>query len=270
MIYDRENIQISELCPLQFTEPREYEFYNMQQEYVGKINSQVTVQILVSESIYTEHTTTEELHLVTLDKDDKQLSQTLFSFYELSSGVFYGIATIDIERISEYNNQLCYFKIYSSGTRGLLARSLWYIANPTYNRDLKTISCKHNYNDFNVIFSDEDNLVDLTFYLDVECGFIPKDNRDEQEIDDFIEQDMTNDTVYGDGYKVDPLTIGGSMGIPNWLRNKVFRYFLCDNVTVYNEEVKRTNGAKMEKIEDCENGLATYKIDLQTTNNYLQ
>ena len=26
----------------------------------------------------------------------------------------------------------------------------------------------------------------------------------------------------------------------------------------------------MEKVEDCENGLATYKLDLQPTNNYLQ
>ena len=35
-------------------------------------------------------------------------------------------------------------------------------------------------------------------------------------------------------------------------------------------EYKRVSGAKLEKIEDTKNGLATYKIDLQTLNNYLQ
>ncbi len=51
MIYDRTNIQISELCPLQFTEPRSTDFYPAANEYCGKISgsSDLVVQVLISE-----------------------------------------------------------------------------------------------------------------------------------------------------------------------------------------------------------------------------
>ena len=48
------------------------------------------------------------------------------------------------------------------------------------------------------------------------------------------------------------------------------RASLCDDFQVDGVGYKRISGAKMEKVEDCENGLATYKLDLQPTNNYLQ
>lgn len=265
MIYDRENIQISELCPIQFTEPREYEFYNMQQEYVGKIkNFGFDLQILISEAVYNSGL---ELYAYLTDENDEILNSKILTFIELSTGYYYANVNLDASFFSGINNKLCRFKLIDNESE-TLADSVWYLINPIYTKDLKKIKCFHNENDWNTIFIDGET--NYNFWIDVECGFIPRDGRDEQETDDFIEQDMLNDTVYGDGYKVDPLTIGGSMGVPNWLRNKLFRYFLCDNVTIDNEEVKRINGAKIEKIEDCENGLATYKIDLQTTNNYLQ
>ena len=54
MIYDRTNIQISELCPLQFTEPRSTDFYPAANEYCGKISgsSDLVVQVLISETLY--------------------------------------------------------------------------------------------------------------------------------------------------------------------------------------------------------------------------
>ena len=74
--------------------------------------------------------------------------------------------------------------------------------------------------------------------------------------------------------------------MPNWLRKKFSRISLLDSVKFkqmvnhsrnlvannHNEQVeyKRVSGAKLEKIEDTKNGLATYRIDLQTPNNYLQ
>lgn len=106
--------------------------------------------------------------------------------------------------------------------------------------------------------------------LDVECGFIPMDSRDEQQAEDYLEQNLVNETLYGDIYEVVPLTIGDSHGITNWLRKKINWATFCDNFTIDGNIYKRTEGSKMEKIEDCENGLATYRIDLQTDINYLQ
>lgn len=109
-----------------------------------------------------------------------------------------------------------------------------------------------------------------TFQLSVECGFTPQDNRTEQEIEDFMEQNMTNEVVYGDTYLVQGLTIGSGMGIPNWLRHKIDMASLLDTFEVNGEHYTRVQGSKMEQIEPTKYGLGIYKLDLQTETNYLQ
>ena len=111
---------------------------------------------------------------------------------------------------------------------------------------------------------------DSTLIYDIECGFKPMDVRTEQQAEDYLEQNMTNEMVYGDIYEVKPLTIGDTKGIPTWRYVQMHRIFMCDNVTIDGEIHDRIEGAKMEKVEDTENGLAVYKIDLQTDINYLQ
>ena len=108
------------------------------------------------------------------------------------------------------------------------------------------------------------------YVIDVECGVIPKDLRDEQEIEDFIQQDMVNETIYGETYGVKSYTFGDSKGIPFWLAQKINRASLCDDFYIDNERHLRIKGSKMEKVDDTENGLAVYKIDFQTENTYLQ
>ena len=111
-----------------------------------------------------------------------------------------------------------------------------------------------------------------TFYfsLFVECGFVPRDFRGEQETEDFLDQTLTNETVYGNHYEIHPLTIGDNGGIPNWLAYKVMSATLCDTFQIDGVDYERVNGSKFEKVEDTENGLAIYKVDLQTENTYLQ
>ena len=108
------------------------------------------------------------------------------------------------------------------------------------------------------------------FYFDIECGFIPSDSRIEQEIEDFIDQELSNELVYGDEYEVMPLTIGTGTGISNWMRNKFSRASICDTFEVESTQYKRAQGAKMEKVEETSKGLGVYKIDLQKTKNYIQ
>lgn len=405
MIYDRTNIQISELCPLQFTEPRSTDFYPAANEYCGKISgsSDLVVQVLISEEVYSA----DSMYIKILDSNGVEVDRATFNRTLLSVGYYYANATITESQFNSIGKNFNgYFEIYYEKTVIInplppfevelvitkLADSVWYTINPTFQNDLQEIEYTHEENDYNTVFKHSANT--YKFKIWVEGGFIPKDERDEQEVEDFIQQDMVNETVYGDEYVVEPFTLGDNIsGVPNWLRKKFSRISLLDSVkikqmvnpsrnlvidslgtysginalhyynlseplivgqeyaisvkgdvgtgayfnvwinsdtnialnlpatgiakgtfiyqgganpsqisvfsensanpsTVYwvqiekgnivteyeplenndNEQVeyKRVSGAKLEKIEDTKNGLATYKIDLQTLNNYLQ
>lgn len=412
MIYDRTNIQISELCPLQFTEPRSTDFYPAANEYCGKISgsSDLVVQVLISEEVYSADT----MYIKILDANGVEVDRATFNRTLLSTGYYYANATITVSQFNSIGKnfngyfEICYEKTViinplppfeAELVITKLADSVWYTINPTFQNDLQEIEYTHEENDYNTIFKHGANT--YKFKIWVEGGFIPKDERDEQEVEDFIQQDMVNETVYGDEYVVEPFTLGDNIsGVPNWLRKKFSRISLLDSVkykqmvnpsrnlvanslinetsgaeyfgirniylkkgetytfsangntfgaatgaklTVFldipdverlvrifikssvnetksatfiapitglyaigssysqgysgsvttnwykmeegsiatsyeplenndNEQVeyKRVSGAKLEKIEDTKNGLATYKIDLQTLNNYLQ
>lgn len=400
MIYDRTNIQISELCPLQFTEPRSTDFYPAANEYCGKISgsSDLVVQVLISETLYNSDVN----HIRVFDINGNIKLTVPFSVSLLSAGYYYANATITKSQLNTLGRDFIgYFDIYDAEIERVLADSVWYTINPTFQNDLQEIEYTHEENDYNTIFKHGANT--YKFKIWVEGGFIPKDERDEQEVEDFIQQDMVNETVYGDEYVVEPFTLGDNIsGVPNWLRKKFSRISLLDSVKIKqmvnpsrnlvanslinetsgaysfgvrtvelvagetytfsvngnsagadvaakimffvdipsverilrlyidsdtdvtvsgtfvapvtctyaigsayspegapagtvtanwyqveegsiatsyeplenndNEQVeyKRVSGAKLEKIEDTKNGLATYKIDLQTLNNYLQ
>jgi len=400
MIYDRTNIQISELCPLQFTEPRSTDFYPAANEYCGKISgsSDLVVQVLISETLY--NSDVNYIRIIDINGNIKLDKQLIIS--TLSLGYYYANVTITSAEFTALGKDFIgYFEIHDYETQTKLADSVWYTINPTFQNDLQEIEYTHEENDYNTVFKHGANT--YKFKIWVEGGFIPKDERDEQEVEDFIQQDMVNETVYGDEYVVEPFTLGDNIsGVPNWLRKKFSRISLLDSVkfkqmvnpsrnlvanslinetsgaygfgvrtvelvagktytlsangnsagaaagaellvqisnssiplydsltinrsinktesliiqapkdgtyeiishyyplgapegtvtvnwyqveegniaTEYeplenndNEQVeyKRVSGAKLEKIEDTKNGLATYKIDLQTLNNYLQ
>ncbi len=400
MIYDRTNIQISELCPLQFTEPRSTDFYPAANEYCGKISgsSDLVVQVLISEDTYAD----DSLYLRLCDINGNEKLLVSFTRTILSTGFYYANVTVSSAQLLSLGRDFIgYFQVYEAADEIVFADSVWYTINPTFQNDLQEIEYTHEENDYNTVFKHGANT--YKFKIWVEGGFIPKDERDEQEVEDFIQQDMVNETVYGDEYVVEPFTLGDNIsGVPNWLRKKFSRISLLDSVkikqmvnpsrnlvanslinetsgaygfgvrTVYliagetytfsvngnsagaalgakllvsifkagvtglfelfidndvnttasytfvcpetttytissyyhpsgapsgtvtvnwyqveegniatdyeplenndNEQVeyKRVSGAKLEKIEDTKNGLATYKIDLQTLNNYLQ
>lgn len=401
MIYDRTNIQISELCPLQFTEPRSTDFYPAANEYCGKISgsSDLVVQVLISAKL--EISDINAIRIIDINGNIKL--DKIFIVSTLSLGYYYAYVTITSAEFTALGKDFIgYFEIHDYETQTKLADSVWYKINPTFQNDLQEIEYTHEENDYNTIFKHGANT--YKFKIWVEGGFIPKDERDEQEVEDFIQQDMVNETVYGDEYVVEPFTLGDSvLGVPNWLRKKFSRITLLDNVkykqmvnpsrnlvsnSLINEtsgaygfglrtvdlkkgetytfsangnsavaavgaklrvyvlkltgtyfesfleissnaditesvtfdapetskytivsyyypngapagtvtvnwyqlehgnvatdyeplennnneqiEYKRVSGAKLEKIEDTKNGLATYKIDLQTPNNYLQ
>lgn len=275
---DKVNINFSELCTLQFAEPLEYEMFDRQADYCGKICGKLAVQALISEDTYNTISGGESLDLICYDENDNELTSGAFSAYELSTGYYYIYAEILPAQISAFADKICYFKVYYGGLDETLAESLWYVLNPTYTGDIEEIEYTHLENDWNTVFVDEANELDFTFKVWVEGGFKPNDPRQEVETEDFVEQDMINETVYADEYEVLPFTLGDNSGVPVWLAKKFSRITKCDTVKYTRlpsgeqVEYKRTNGSKLEKTADFDEraGLANYKIDLQTTKNYLQ
>ena len=254
MILDQ-HIQVSELCPIQFREPTSIGDYPRQYQYVPKILDEIRVQFLISEDIFRNQSVAINVRTET----GYAVKSFTCSKQELSVGYYYSNAWLNL---SDIQDEDVYFEIY---TNQVVAKSVWYYVNPRQRKHLRKISYQHYPNDWNMIF-DKDY-----FFFFVEGGLIPIDSRIEQETEDFIEQDMTNETVYGDSYEVQPFTFGVvGEGIPNYLRNKINRALLCDNFQVDGVDYIRTNGSKLEKTDDVENGLAIYKIDLQTIKNYLQ
>ena len=80
----------------------------------------------------------------------------------------------------------------------VLADSVWYTINPTFPKR-PARDCTHTKKTTTTLFF-KHGANTYKFKIWVEGGFIPKDERDEQEVEDFIQQDMVNETVYGDEY----------------------------------------------------------------------
>lgn len=265
MIVD-EHIQVADLCTLQFREPLEYELYPEQADlYIPKITTQeLKVQVLTTEAI----DTADKLYLVMYTDKGYQLTSLIkkFAITLVSTGIYQANVTLSKNEIASIaEDTIVYFSIETNdATPTVYATSLWYKINPSYTADLKQITYAHSENDWNVQFSTNE------FTLTVECGFVPMDSRDEQETDDFSQQDMVNETVYGDEYEVLGLNFGNVLGIPNWLRLKLSRASLCDTFKVSGTSITRIKGAKMEKTKDTYSGLAMYKLDVQKIKNYLQ
>ncbi len=260
MIND-DHIISSFLCTLQFREPLEYDAYPDQYNYyIPKIyNQDLLVQLLVSEEVKNANA----MWITLYDEEDNQLLTKAFTISTLSAGIYYANANITKAELQALgSDKVGYFSVTTNATE--IATSLWYLINPTKVKTLKTITYSHGENDYSVVFGSN------TFQLSVECGFTPQDNRTEQEIEDFMEQNMTNEVVYGDTYLVQGLTIGSGMGIPNWLRHKIDMASLLDTFEVNGEHYTRVQGSKMEQIEPTKYGLGIYKLDLQTETNYLQ
>ena len=377
MIYDRENISIPILCPLQFKEPVAHNIYTEQARYMQPlVTGNMRLCVLISEELYNSSNI---MSIKMLSYNDDILKTVNFYKKILSDGYYYATATF-FDFAEAWNDNCVYFKIYDG--ENVLADSVYYMANPTYQGDIKNIKYTHNENEWDTIFIENINTLnipinnsyqayfgsvvltitetkyiitftlyddgdpltilspidfavyyndisignvhtetvslegtedyyvveidkslikgseisilalttvgndvifetefmlfgdsftsELEYSFDVECGVIPMDLRDEQEIEDFIQQDMVNETIYGETYGVLSYTFGDSKGIPFWLAQKINRASLCDEFFIEGEKHLRIKGAKIEKTEDTENGLAVYKLDFQTENTYLQ
>ena len=274
MIYDKE-IQIPILCPIEFQEPNDLDFYPNQEKYVPKItnlNNKFWLQFRISEGIYNDTS----LWLRIIDKNS--LSYTSFYHkiidkFQLSSSYYFGIVEVDLSDLTE--NSFIQFQIVEPlgfGERTIFADSVIYEYLPNYDKDIKVIRYSHNKNDYGVVFKRPNNgsFILYDFSIVLECGIIPNGFSQEANKEDFEDQFMNNNVIYSMPYEKFVLTLGDGLGIPNWLIRKINYLMQLDNIAIQDKPYTLSKGAKIEKIEDTYIGLATYKIDIQQENDFMQ
>lgn len=266
MILQPSHILVPDLCPIFFGEGLEVVLYPEQEDYLPKIISETKAIAFLSQEIKDA----DDLKLKIYDCNDNLIETIDATIKTLSGSYYYTIVDIDIQSINEIGqDEVVYFTFESESLEMILAHSSYYLCNPIYQNDIKKISYFNSENDWNMIFIEND-LTEHLFTFDIECGFIPKDTRIESVTEDYQDQLLVNNLMYGDEYTVYPLTIGDSNGIPVWQRDLIARASLCETFLIDEKQYVRAEGAKIEKVEDFNDSLATYKIDLQEKTNYIQ
>lgn len=108
------------------------------------------------------------------------------------------------------------------------------------------------------------------FNQTIECGFIPDGIKVLDNQTDFQNQKYNNTLLYSMPYVTRVLTIGSSIGIPNFLYIRLSYIFACSTFFIGNILYKRSFDSDLELIEGTYKGLGFYKITLETENNYSQ
>ena len=165
MIYDSENIKISDRCVIQFAQPREIDIYKKQFNYIQNIliNEDIEniIQVRISEAIYNSQS---ELILIAEDCNGKELSTFYFNKCILSSGYYYANSIINIEISGVFR-----FKIKFEDN--ILADSFWYSTITETNKYQKKISFYNDVNDWEKIFSEKMQIIKIPVYSEFSSTF---------------------------------------------------------------------------------------------------
>jgi len=254
------DITIPVLCPIQFAEPADTEFYPYQQHYVGKLNTDTDFMMLIPPAWGADGTA---IYLKAYNV--KGALVTSYTLTKATNGAFHYAHTEII--ISDFNDaQIVQFNLLRGSTS--LATSVYYETFPKYTKHLKRIAFTNSANDWNVVFTGR------TFRVTIECGFNPNDYAAKSSKQDFQDQSWTNQTIYAQPYDTEVLSIGGNQGIPNWLYKKLNAILMCDTISILDGasyiNYELAQGAELEKIDQTYDGLARYKVELQRTNTFAQ
>jgi len=264
MIYEKDHIFFPDLSPIYFGEDFDLEFYPYQKEYIPKLVSDTKFIAFFSADVVAA----DDLKFKIYSCEDVEMYSADVTITNLSDTYYYAIWTLLPQTVITEQDFVGYMTFESDTMAVTFARSVYYMFNPSYTGDIKKLSYTNDDNDFNMIFVEGETTHE--YVIDVECGFIPKDIRNEQLVEEFVSQDLVNNVIYGDEYTVYPLTIGDSLGVPSWLASLISKATLCDTFEVNDKGYERVEGAKIEKVEDTYNGLAVYKLDLQPNISNMQ
>lgn len=261
MITELTHIQIPVLCPINFSEPTELVFYPNQENYIPKMKSgSQPFQIRISQTYYDDAVNAITLQM--LDINGNVGSPITLTKATLSTGFYYAYCNFNVGSDTGYIQ----FELYHGATK--LADSLVYERNPTYTSDLKTITFGSTVNELGVTFNNSS--YDPVFQLYVECGFMPDGFKVKSNKEDFVDQNMDNSVIFAMPYETEMLTIGDSLGIPNWLARKLNYVFMLETVKIDSIQYTPAPETNLEMVESTYKGLGVYSIELQKINTFYQ
>lgn len=254
MIYSSD-INIPILSPIQFQGATSTKIYPLQEKYIGKISSETEFTVLITEEQYNS---VDEFVLKVVNHNGVSRANYEMQKMTLSTGFYYAKCAIDAPAFPVAD--VIQFGLFFGTT--LMADSVWYEANPRAEKHYRTIRYTNSVNDWGTIFGD--------FAILVEAGFNPNDMAFKGVKEDFQDQNAVNTMVYSQPYYTETLSIGGTIGIPNWLAAKLNAIFMCDSILLNGRLYEPAKGASLEKIDQTYDGLARYKIELQRRSAYSQ
>jgi len=159
------DIAFSELCPIEFTQPKELNFYPEQGEFIGSISNNTFFQCRISQSLYNAPSALNNNEPCSLKVVMRNLDEVLNTFYLSRSK----LTRVDAGANNHYYATCwilpsayvgkAYFEVWNVDE--LLAESLVYNINPDYDECLKTIQYSHKKNDFETIFNERMTVVDV-------------------------------------------------------------------------------------------------------------
>jgi hypothetical protein len=271
MIYTTD-VQVPILCPIEFQEPEDLDFYPMQEKYIPKIliDTEMNVMFRVSETLYGGGNANLRLYISDVDGFVTYINANGIT---LSTGYYFVNFKITSTHFSYLTiDSYIKFELYSytppNTLDTLLADSVIYQYAPKYDKDIKQIIYSHNKNDYGLVFNKSS--IEYDFKIWVESGFIPDGFGVFSEKEDFKDQFANNTIIYGMPYEKYKFTIGDNLGIPNWLARKINYVFLLDNITINKLPYTVAADTNLEKVEGTYNGLAIYSIDLQQVSDFNQ
>lgn len=155
MIYSKD-VQFSFIgCPINFTLPLDSTMYQEQFKYTNSLITNQIVQIRISADLYNSN---KEIYLISEDRDGNTQRYD-FQKNMLSNGFYYAQCYLLIGGQEKYVN----YKLYCDDgiNSDVLADSNWYYINPKYDDNIKTLKCTHKSNDFNVVFNESLDIINL-------------------------------------------------------------------------------------------------------------
>ena len=127
----------------------------------------------------------------------------------------------------------------------------------------------HDENDFDVIFFEYGSQVSKVFQIRVEGGFSTEGFKPASKDSMYIDQTHNAVMLSSIPFNTRELTIGGSLGIPNWLIDKINRIFSCNVVTVDGVGYCKSDGSKFEPTRIAGYTSGGWKIELsESVNQY--
>lgn len=126
------------------------------------------------------------------------------------------------------------------------------------------IEYEHTENDFDIIWTDAKS---QQMFIEIEGGMKSDGITPSGKHVVYSDLQQRPQMLNSIPFNVYKWTFGGSLGIPNWMIDKINRALSCDKFYINNVQYMRVDGAKLERSGDDAYPLASWSIDMMKADN---